>query len=227
MTIRPVFWIDDKNDVRKTDIEFKWNPGMNIEVYRRNIHSLHSSFLHEFPKYRLLEISTKSETQLGREASAFNLKYKANNRKYFIECIFQGSKVFGNKGPYQELYIAEPIDAKKDERLKNKTVTKFLFFKDEWTAEPYTAFYSWLYINAIIQNQNIAEQISNYNAFTDIAFNPKKSINCQAFTAALYASWRKNELLEGIMKSKEIFIKEYIKTEKMIRNNNAIQGNLF
>jgi hypothetical protein len=34
-----------------------------------------------------------------------------------------------------------------------------------------------------------------YQAFTDIEFNPEKSLNCQAYSAALYLSMVKNNIL--------------------------------
>lgn len=46
-----------------------------------------------------------------------------------------------------------------------------------------------------------------YDAFTDIAFNPQKSINCQAEAAAIYVSLKKQGLLEEALKDKENFRK--------------------
>lgn len=37
-----------------------------------------------------------------------------------------------------------------------------------------------------------------YDGFTDIEFNPQKSLNCQAKAAALYVSLCRNGLLAGI-----------------------------
>ena len=45
-----------------------------------------------------------------------------------------------------------------------------------------------------------------YDAFTDIEFNPKKSINCQAQAAAVYVSLEKQGLLLEALKSKEAFL---------------------
>ena len=57
-------------------------------------------------------------------------------------------------------------------------------------------FYDWLYIRALAQNSELALSLMEYNAFTDIAFNPKKSINCQANSAALFVSLKKQGLSE-------------------------------
>ena len=42
----------------------------------------------------------------------------------------------------------------------------------------------------------MGEEIQNYNAFTDIEFNPEKSINCQARAAAIYVGIAKAGLLD-------------------------------
>ena len=61
---------------------------------------------------------------------------------------------------------------------------------------PRTAFYDWLYINALMENADLAEQVMEYDAFTDIEFNPNKSINCQARAAALFVAMKKLGRLE-------------------------------
>ena len=55
-------------------------------------------------------------------------------------------------------------------------------------------------------NPKLADALMEYDAFTDIAFNPEKSLNCQAEAAAIYVSLRKRNLLEEALKSKESFI---------------------
>ena len=68
-----------------------------------------------------------------------------------------------------------------------------------------------LYLKAVKSNiedliNTIYEKILNYTAFTDIEFNPKKSINCQARSCALYVSLFKNELLDIALESEEAFL---------------------
>ena len=58
----------------------------------------------------------------------------------------------------------------------------------DWDIFPETAFYDWLYINAILQHKEYIQSILTYQAFTDIEFNPQKSISCQANSAALFVS---------------------------------------
>ena len=54
-------------------------------------------------------------------------------------------------------------------------------------------------------NKSLAEQITGYDAFTDIEFNPKRSINCQAEAAAIYVSLEKQGLLLEALKDKDSF----------------------
>ena len=55
-------------------------------------------------------------------------------------------------------------------------------------------------------HSDLAEQILEYDAFTDIVFNPKRSINCQAEAAAIYVSLQKQNLLDEALKNKESFL---------------------
>ena len=45
-----------------------------------------------------------------------------------------------------------------------------------------------------------------YEAFTDIEFNPDKSINCQARAAALYVSLRREGVLEKALSSQTAYL---------------------
>ena len=56
----------------------------------------------------------------------------------------------------------------------------------------------------------------SFNAFTDIEFNPKRSINCQAYTVALYKSLAVRGELEDCLKSKEIYLS---KLAEMVMSN--------
>ena len=82
-------------------------------------------------------------------------------------------------------------------------------------------FYTWLYLNALIQNQSLADELLDFDGFTDIEFNPKKSINCQAASAAIFKSLVSKSLIEYSMKSTENFIEvlsNYYSKETMIQN---------
>ena len=62
----------------------------------------------------------------------------------------------------------------------------------EWPLTPKTAFYDWLYVRALRElarsDGQIDRSLRRYQAFTDIEFNPAKSVNCQARSCALYVA---------------------------------------
>ncbi len=166
----------------------------------------------ELAKFKnILEISSKSEIELGVKLSAFNLEFNSPiiaNKKTSVECIFQGSKVFQNGGPYTEIYSMSSLEAKK--YIKLTTSGKLIYFKRKneiWELEPKTLFYDWIYLNTLRSNKNLAKMILDYDAFSDIEFNPKKSINCQAASVALFVSLSRNNLIDDVLKNKDTFIK--------------------
>lgn len=73
--------------------------------HKKNIVALHNNFLAEFPEHRILEISSKSLQELGTKLCAFSLTkfVPALGADIPVECIYQGSKVFSNGGPFTDL----------------------------------------------------------------------------------------------------------------------------
>ena len=123
--------------------------------------------------------------------------------------VFQGSKVFERGGPFVDIFDMTSREAKKDERLRSSgCLTGFHFFGTDWELEPQTAFYDWLYINALKkQPPSWTEQLVEYSAFSDIEFNPERSINCQAYSVALYMSLHKRNRLDEATSSREAFLR--------------------
>lgn len=207
MANRPVYCsIDEAPFYKAIDTEFEFFSGFSIQQKQRSIRSLHSSFLKENDNKKVLEVSRKSENPIGNQLSAFNLKYKYEGKLYPVECLFQGSKRFEGGEVYQDLYNGEPGAAKKDERLKNSgRIVGFKLFNTEFPSEPKDFFYNWLYINALVEDKKVGDEILQYDSFTDIEFNPKKSINCQAIATAIFVGLTRNGLLEKALESPESF----------------------
>jgi hypothetical protein len=195
MANRPFFIPNDNKDelVKTKLVEFKWFSGFAKVQKQKSISSFHENISKQFRYNKILEISTKSKDKLGVKLSAFNLKINFKDKEYFLESLFQGSKVFSNEGPYVDIYKKESIDAKKDERIKRSDLKEFSFFGEKFTLD--FDFYSWLYFLALKQNKKLTSEMLQYQAFTDIEFNPEKSLNCQAYSAALYLSMVKNNIL--------------------------------
>lgn len=197
MAKRPIFLPDlgGYPYAMSEEIEFEWYPGFSLKQARRSIRSLHEA-AEKRGIAPVLEISGKSEDALGALLSAFKLLLTLPDGKSMsVECAYQGSKVFENGGPYHDLYGVSSREAKTDSRLKNSgEVVAFDFMGRKFDIEPKTAFYDWLYLQALCQQESsIVEQLNRYKAFSDIAFNPSRSINCQARAAAVYVALNQRE----------------------------------
>ena len=225
MAIRPVFQVgkDKDTSVNVINYEFKWYSGFSKSQKQKSIYDLHKSYLDNNNKNsKILEISTSSPDELGIKLSAFNLMIKNQNNEEVcsVESLFQSCKKFENGGPYKDIITKYSRDAKKDLRLKNSGDLVCFYYKDqEWPLEPRTLFYDWIYMNTLNQYKDLKEEIIKYDAFTDIEFNPKKSINCQARSAALYVWLFRNNMLDKILGSD----KEYKKFFKGYSNINDTQ----
>ncbi|MBA3525384.1 MAG: hypothetical protein H0T82_00450 [Sphingomonas sp.] len=192
MARRPIFLPtgDSRNLVSDQFVEFEWFPGMSLKQKQRSVEALHTMARHVLGVSHPLEVSSKSPDELGVRLSSFNLKFTTQRgRALTVEAAFQGSKVFARGGPFRDLFDMSPREAKRDTRLRDSgALVAFSFFGVDWPLEPPTAFYDWLYINALIKNEDLAAEVRLYDAFTDIEFNPEKSVNCQARSVALYCS---------------------------------------
>jgi type I restriction enzyme M protein len=210
MANRPVFVAvhEDPKFVDIVNTEFEWFSGFAPSQKQKSMESLHESFGRDYPELKILEISTKSERSGGIYLSAFNLVSQTGSRSITVECAFQASKVFENGGPYLDLLYATSKDAKRDERLRSSG--RLLHFQHKgfrWPLEPKTLFYDWLYMRAVWDALPLRKYIVNFDAFTDIEFNPEKSVNCQARSAALFVSLHRAGKLEEAMSSIEGYLK--------------------
>ena len=188
-------------------IDFEYYSGFALLQKQKSIDSLHNAFLKRNNK-KILEVSSKSKTDLGVRLGAFNLMIETKSKKkYSVESAFQSSKVFENGGPYTDLLLKDSKEAKKDFRLKNSgKLKRFQFGERAFDLNPKTFFYNWLYIHALDLNQDLVKQVINYDAFTDIEFNPSKSVNCQACAVAIYVSLYRNKLLNKALENEKAFL---------------------
>lgn len=209
MANRPVFIVKNSAPFYSTfNVDFTFYSGFALVQKQKSIKSLHESFLYTHPNSRIIEISTKCNEKIGTQLSAFNLMICSKNKEFSVESAFQGSKVFEYGGPYIDLIGQESFKVKKDPRLKSSgRIIAFDYFGRRFPTQPLDYFYNWLYVNALNLNKNLAKKILNYDSFTDIEFNPSKSINCQARACAIYVGLCKTNLLEKALSSKQEFLK--------------------
>lgn len=211
MAKRPVFLPIYQGDlfVQTAIVDFEWFPGMAVSQKQKSIASLHDAAIGRRLCAAPLEVSSKSSIPVGVALSAFNLGAvsQKSGRPFTVETAFQSSKVFQNGGPFRDLLYATSRQAKKDDRIQESgRLLRFDFFGSEWALEPKTAFYDWLYISTLCKNPDLVESVESYDGFTDIEFNPEKSINCQAYSLALFKSLQSRSLLAKALVSKEAFL---------------------
>lgn len=191
MAIRPIYISTNipDNPFIKKDVEFNWIKGMSYTQKCKRRDSLHKEIvnLEICDADKLLEISTKSDKEIGVKLSALNLSIPlTSGRKETVENIYQSSKVLDEYNHIKEFRF-------------NKTV----FEKD-----PYSMYYDYLYLLGLYCNKEYWEELDEYNVFTDIEFNPSKQLNTQARAAAIWNTLYRNKMT-SIVESKEEFKKYY------------------
>ena len=200
---KPVFMpkVNSDNLVKTDMVRFERHVGFASRQKKKSITDLHQVIRKKYGFSHVLELSSKSGNKLSFLLSPLSLQLANENGdgNYSVENIFQASKVFENGGPYVDLLTAPPRQAKKDERLRTSgELTGYNDFGMQWNVEPLTVFYDWLYINALKQNPQLHEEVMQYQAFTDIEFNPKKSIHCAAYSLAMFVALNKRGLLDQV-----------------------------
>lgn len=204
--------VDGKHFVLEHFVDFEWHSGFAKTQKQKSIRDLHQMAFRAYQVKNPLEVSSKSENPLGVALSSFNLRFKTKKKQRIltVEAAFQGSKVFQGGGAFTDIFDKKPIDAKRDERLRaSGELLKFSFFGEDWPLRPLTAFYDWLYIRALLENPNLAAAVTDFDGFTDIEFNPERSINCQARAVALYCALYHSDKLERALESQGSFIALY------------------
>lgn len=187
MARRPVFVPNSAPPYySEQSVAFQWFPGFAAVQQRRSIESLHEA-ASEIGLGPLLEISSRSASEIGVRLSAFNLSARFGDQTATVEAWFQSSKFFEGGGPFLDFLKMPGRDIKRDERLRGSgRLCEFRFGDEVWPLIPRTAFYDWLYLNALCQHPELDSQLLAFKGFTDIAFNPEKSLNCQARSAAMF-----------------------------------------
>lgn len=204
MASRPLFLpsITPWPHAEELEIDFQWFPGFAKRQAQRSIEALH-----EAARARgfdpILEVSSKSPAPEGVALSAFNLMFEPlPGRAMSVECAFQGSKVFESAGPFEDLYDVGSRAARRDPRLRESGhITGFRLLGQSYPARPMTLFYDFVYAQALMQNRHLLDHASLFAGFTDIAFNPRKSLNCQARSLALSVALVRTHRLERAVRS--------------------------
>lgn len=215
MAVRPVYEVNVRSSppwYHAYDVEFQWHGGFSKAQALRCIHSLHGAYAGLRKGRRILEVSSASENDLGRRLSAFSLTVRhdavAESRPMPLEVAYQSSKIFRSHGRLSRAADLAPGKAKRlaVEVDSVDDLTGFEWNGCRWPLEPPTAFYDWLFVQAVRQDPELSRQIIGYDAFTDIKFNPSRSLSSQARSAALFVGLSIHDELQTAVASMESFL---------------------
>lgn len=193
MAIRPIFisTSDIENPFIKEDINFKWISGMSYIQKCKRRDSLKEEIEKIYDINKWLEVSTKSDKDIGIKLSALNLELITSSKKISVENVYQNSKVF-----------------------ENGKITGFKYGSTYFENNPYGMYYDYIYMLALYQHLDLIEQMKDYNIFTDIEFNPQKSLNTQGRAVAIFKTLLSNDYLK-ILENQNDFKKYYKKYVKL------------
>ena len=114
MASRPIFIpnIEGPGLAVEQNLQINWASGFSPIQKKKNILALNN----EAKRHGItsvLEISSKSDEEVGKRLSAFSLKITLESNKYPLESVYQGCKVFEHGGPFSKIFSLSPRDAKK------------------------------------------------------------------------------------------------------------------
>lgn len=208
MAERPVFVpvMDGPRTVAEVPVTFRWHPGMAASQKRRNVAELHAAAARK-GLARVLEVSTKSDREIGARLSAFHQRLELASGRHPLESVYQASKVFERGGPFADLLDAPPREAKRDPRLADSgRLVAFEVDGRRFPLDPPTAFYDWLYMRCLYPERAWLRRLASLDGFTDIEFNPARSLNCQARACAGFVALEARGTLDAALASFESFV---------------------
>lgn len=209
MAERPVFIPKSSYPYyQEVNVSFHYAAGFALVQRQKNIAAIHEAYLKIDPKAKILEASSKSPSAYGKSLSPFFLCTKYEDRELPVENVFQSCKVFQSGGPFLQLLDMEPVKAKTTSLTKTHGPLLYYEYENErYPLDPRGWLYDWIYLHALREHPDLLEQLSEYNAFTDIAFNPKTGSTCQAKCLAICLGLQKKNLLDKVLESIPQFLK--------------------
>ena len=223
MTSRPVFLPSPGRTLtREEQVEFRWSPGFAASQKRKNVEALHGEAKLRGVAKSILEVSTRSLETLGIKLSAFNLQIELPGRSnpVSVEAAFQSSKVFKKAG--LQSHLLELTDGREIKghirSLGDQELIGFEYLSETWPLDPLpTAMYDYIYLQAITQlvsqQPEVGDQLADFEAFTDIEFNPKKSLSCQARACALFKGLGGLKPVQQLLEDPSVFRAHLMKHE--------------
>ncbi len=213
------------------EVEFKWEGGLpDAKTFSKNSKNLIESAKQKLGLKEVFEVSRAGEG-VFRNFSAFELKIKVDIKTdLYLEVVYQYSKVWMSESCNDLLQIESEMaksreakktanQKKKEKKVMEKYCIKIGNLEKEFPIEPKDAFYNWLYIFALMQDQNkeLREKLINIDkdrqvGFTDIHYKiAKNKYNCQARAVAQFIGIYRSKS-EGFLR--ELFPEDSIQTLK-------------
>jgi type I restriction enzyme M protein len=206
MATKMCFKVNENKVFDEEIVTFTYIMGMAFSQKCKNVLSFHTSIQQHFPEARLLEVSTKSYNPVGVALSAFNLTLDGRP----IESIYHASKVFEDGSCFDFLKDYAPRDVKRYMREHPSGNLKcYMYDGVEIPLSTRTMFYDYIYIRALLQHPELSREIKDYDIFTDIEFNEKKGLNCQARACAIYSYMLRTNTVDKYMTSMAAFSSIY------------------
>lgn len=203
---KKTIFISSSRGFYEEEVEYKFHAGFAISQKQKNISSIESSAKKKHPNSKVLEVSSKSNNELGVKLSAFNLKLNGTP----VESIFQSSKVFADGTQFDFVIDYSARDAKKYLKENSRGQLKcFRYNGKEFPLFPKSAFYDYIYIQALIEHKRLSDNLISYDIFTDVEFYSSKSINCQARACAIYSFLLKSGKIQEYISTFDKFVRLY------------------
>lgn len=216
MAQRPAFSLapadSSRHPVQVAYYDFDWSPGMSAAQKRKNVAALHASIRERILGAKPLEVSSKSTLPIGIALSAFNLAVVKNGQPFRVESLYQGSKVFRDgSGPFHDLYAQSPKAVRAAIKPHaSSPLVHFAWGRTHWPLEPKLAFYTWLYCTALhhVQNRPLADKLlrEEFTHFTDIEYNPGRTLNSQSFAVAYYLHLVRTAQADAVLVDRDTFL---------------------
>lgn len=199
-------FISTKEGVVERVYNFEWSMGLAVSQLRKSIRSLHNE-IRNSGYDKVIEVSTKSEDEVGRKLSPFNLMVNIEGEILPVESVYHGSKVFNDNGNMVRISECEYMKPCKIKQFIRETIgvrnLKLVEFnikgKKRFDLSSKGMCFDYIHILGASQNEELGNEIMKYDCFTDLMFKRENGIGCQARSCAMYKYLRTSGLVDRFL----------------------------
>ena len=210
------------------EIECDTTDSHRIRKYHELIEELERKLRHQVVTCQLLEISSRTPQLLGNHVRASRLMLECRGEHACVESVYLSQLKFSYGGPYHDVLTKPLHETRQDIRFKaSGRVIRAMGEHYDWPREYLSYYYAWLYIQALLKQPDLATALCEYDAFSDVSFDPHVSAHCVAEAAAIYATLVHHDLLQTAMKSPVQFIYTVRRIKKIHSKSKAVACHSF